>query len=144
LLQYCRTCFPDTLDKNLVKGKIVLCDGLGDGEGPLLAGAVGTVYQGRRSDVAFSFPLPASSLRPEDGASVYLYVNTTRYKSKITWTMKKFRKHVYTKPKYERTRSAGDQLRIFVGQKSVKMHLPLTFPPTHQGVQILLHPTFSR
>jgi hypothetical protein len=41
--------------------------------------------------VAFSFPLPASSLRPEDGASVYLYVNTTRYKSKITWTMKKFR-----------------------------------------------------
>jgi hypothetical protein len=76
-----------------VKGKIVLCDGLDDGEGPLLAGAVGTVYQGRRTDSAFSFPLPASSLRPEDGASVRLYVNTTRYKSKITWTMKKFRKH---------------------------------------------------
>ncbi|XP_062154118.1 cucumisin-like [Alnus glutinosa] len=73
-----RYCFPDSLDKNLVKGKIVLCDGLGDGEGPLLAGAVGTVYQGRRTDVAYSFPLPASSLRPEDAASVYLYINTTR------------------------------------------------------------------
>ncbi|XP_062156718.1 cucumisin-like [Alnus glutinosa] len=73
-----RSCFPGTLDQNLVKGKIVLCDGLDDGEGPLLAGAVGTVYQGRRTDSAFSFPLPASSLRPEDGASVGLYVNTTR------------------------------------------------------------------
>jgi hypothetical protein len=96
LLQYCRNCFTDTLDKNLVKGKIVLCDGQVDREGPLLAGAVGTVYQGRRTDAAFSFPLPASYLRSEDGASVYLYVNTTRYKSKITWTMKKFRKNVYT------------------------------------------------
>ncbi|XP_059457646.1 cucumisin-like [Corylus avellana] len=73
-----RLCFPDTLDQNLVKGKIVLCDGLGDGLGPLLAGAVGTVYQGRRTEVALSFPLPASSLRSEDGSSVYIYINTTR------------------------------------------------------------------
>jgi hypothetical protein len=67
-----------------VKGKIVLCDGLGDGVGPPSAGAVGALYPGRLNDVvAFSFPLPASSLRPDDASSVSVYVNTTRYKSKI-------------------------------------------------------------
>ncbi|XP_059461951.1 cucumisin-like [Corylus avellana] len=74
-----RFCDEDTLDQNLVKGKIVLCDGLGEGIGPLSAGAVGTVYQGRLTDVtAYSFPLPASSLRSNDARSVSLYVNTTR------------------------------------------------------------------
>jgi hypothetical protein len=65
-----------------VKGKIVLCDGLGEGTGPLSAGAVGALYQGRLNDVvAYSFPLPASSLRSDDASSVSVYVNTTRYKS---------------------------------------------------------------
>ncbi|KAF5462854.1 hypothetical protein F2P56_018826 [Juglans regia] len=74
-----RYCDPGTLDQNLVKGKIVLCDFLGDGEGALLASAVGTVIKGPgRRDIAFSFPLPASYLDVEDGSNVYFYINSTR------------------------------------------------------------------
>lgn len=80
MLQYCRYCDPGTLDQNLVKGKIVLCDFLGDGEGTFLASAVGTVIKGsERRDIAFSFPLPASYLDIEDGSNVYFYINSTRY-----------------------------------------------------------------
>ncbi|XP_035548784.1 cucumisin-like isoform X1 [Juglans regia] len=74
-----RYCDPGTLDQNLVKGKIVLCDFLGDGEGALLASAVGTVNKGPgRRDIAFSFPLPASYLDVVDGSNVYFYINSTR------------------------------------------------------------------
>ncbi|EOY17974.1 Subtilase family protein, putative [Theobroma cacao] len=38
-----RYCNQNSLDQNLVKGKIVLCDKLSRGRGPFLAGAVGTV-----------------------------------------------------------------------------------------------------
>ncbi|XP_050250625.1 cucumisin-like isoform X1 [Quercus robur] len=75
---YARTCNDDSLDKNLVKGKIVLCDGENDGTGQLLAGAAGTVMQGRRPDSsAFAFPLPAAYLSLEDGANIYSYINST-------------------------------------------------------------------
>ncbi|KAK7831281.1 subtilisin-like protease sbt4.9 [Quercus suber] len=75
---YARTCNDDSLDKNLVKGKIVLCDGENDGTGQLFAGAAGTVMQGRRPDSsAFPFPLPAAFLSLEDGANIYSYINST-------------------------------------------------------------------
>ncbi|KAL4621001.1 hypothetical protein ACB092_06G197000 [Castanea dentata] len=75
---YARTCNDDSLDKNLVKGKIVLCDGENDGTGQLFAGAAGTVMQGRRPDSsAFAFPLPAAYLSLEDGANIYSYINST-------------------------------------------------------------------
>ncbi|KAK7825904.1 cucumisin [Quercus suber] len=74
-----RYCDENTLDKNLVKGKIVLCDGENYGVGQLSAGAIGTVMQGRRpSSDAFAFPLPATYLSFEDGANIYLYINSTR------------------------------------------------------------------
>ena len=93
-MQKCRTCNDDSLDKNLVKGKIVLCDGENDGTGQLLAGAAGTVMQGRRPDSsAFAFPLPAAYLSLEDGANIYSYINSTRYSSKIPWTIKEFTRH---------------------------------------------------
>ncbi len=63
-----------------MKGKIVLCDVENDGVGQLLAGAVGTVMQGRRpSSGVFAFPLPASYLSLEDGKNIYSYINSTRY-----------------------------------------------------------------
>uniref|UniRef100_A0A2N9GPQ3 Subtilisin-like protease fibronectin type-III domain-containing protein n=1 Tax=Fagus sylvatica TaxID=28930 RepID=A0A2N9GPQ3_FAGSY len=72
-------CSDYTLDPNLVKGKIVLCDGENDGVGQLLAGAVGTVMQGRRPNSGvFAFPLPASYLSLEDGNNIYSYINSTR------------------------------------------------------------------
>ncbi|XP_059457641.1 cucumisin-like [Corylus avellana] len=74
-----RYCINNSLDQDLVKGKIVLCDGQTTGEAELLAGAVGTVAQGQdQHDFATSYPLPASYLRLEDGSKVYSYINSTR------------------------------------------------------------------
>ncbi|KAA8534157.1 hypothetical protein F0562_031650 [Nyssa sinensis] len=74
-----RYCTGNSLDSNLVKGKIVLCDTLNSGETTLSAGAVGTVMQDAGfKDVAFSFPLPASYLGVNDGSSISKYMNSTR------------------------------------------------------------------
>ncbi|KAF3433597.1 hypothetical protein FNV43_RR24699 [Rhamnella rubrinervis] len=74
-----RYCSTDSLDKNLVKGKIVLCDQLTSGRGPLLAGAVGFLMQDRQArDLASSFPLPASLLSADQGSDIYKYINSSR------------------------------------------------------------------
>ncbi|KAJ4719932.1 cucumisin-like [Melia azedarach] len=74
-----RFCFEDSLDRNLVQGKIVLCDTLDNGKGPFYAGATGAVMRGqRRRDTAYSFPLPASYVDPIDGSNIFLYTNSTR------------------------------------------------------------------
>ncbi|KAM4093893.1 hypothetical protein ACJW30_06G152800 [Castanea mollissima] len=74
-----RLCLIDSLDKKLVKGKIVLCDEITDGEGTLGAGAVGTIMQGVDfGDVAFSFPLPASCLSLKEGSKVKNYYESSR------------------------------------------------------------------
>ncbi|KAG6626541.1 hypothetical protein CIPAW_15G056100, partial [Carya illinoinensis] len=76
---YSRYCLPNSLDQNLMKGKIVLCDLVVDGEGAFQASAVGTVIKGPgRRDAAYSFPLSASYLGIEDGSNVYFYINSTR------------------------------------------------------------------
>ncbi|TYH51825.1 hypothetical protein ES332_D10G306200v1 [Gossypium tomentosum] len=72
-----RYCSEDSLDKALVKGKIVLCDSVNSGEGPLAAGAVGAIMQ-YYLDSAFNFPLPVSCLGSDDGTDVSTYLNTTR------------------------------------------------------------------
>ncbi|XP_059457509.1 cucumisin-like [Corylus avellana] len=74
-----RYCTNNSLDQDLVKGKIVLCDIRTTGAGAFLAGAVGTVMQGQaQQDLATSAPLPASYLRLKDGSKVYSYINSTR------------------------------------------------------------------
>ncbi|XP_075670268.1 cucumisin-like [Castanea sativa] len=78
LIINCRLCLIDSLDKKLVKGKIVLCDEITDGEGTLGAGAVGTIMQGVDfGDVAFSFPLPASCLSLKEGSKVKNYYESS-------------------------------------------------------------------
>ncbi|KAJ0979574.1 hypothetical protein J5N97_015048 [Dioscorea zingiberensis] len=63
---------------NTSAGKIVLCDQLTDGTGPLNAGAVGTVMlNDGYDDYAFSYPLPATALVPLDTGNVSVYINTT-------------------------------------------------------------------
>ena len=70
----------DSLDKKWVKGKIVLCDEITDGEGILDAGAVDTIMQGVDfGDVTFSFPLPTSCLSMKDGSKVKNYYDSSRY-----------------------------------------------------------------
>ncbi|KAJ1379189.1 Peptidase S8/S53 domain [Sesbania bispinosa] len=74
-----RFCFDDTLDENLVKGKIVLCDIRSKAAGPFYAGAVGALIQGQTSrDLTPSLPLAGSYLDLHDGLSVYDYINSTR------------------------------------------------------------------
>ncbi|KAL6311900.1 hypothetical protein AAG906_010954 [Vitis piasezkii] len=68
----------NSLDPNLVKGKIVLCDIISNGTGAFLAGAVGTVMADRGAkDSARPFPLPASYLGAQDGSSIAYYVTST-------------------------------------------------------------------
>ncbi|KAL5733136.1 hypothetical protein ACOSQ2_032828 [Xanthoceras sorbifolium] len=70
-------CAEDSLDRNLVKGKIVLCDILDDGEGPFFAGAVGAVMQGDTSrDSATNFPLPTSYVNKADGSKILTYIRS--------------------------------------------------------------------
>ncbi|PON53866.1 Subtilase [Trema orientale] len=74
---FSRYCY--SLDKNLVRGKIVFCDDLFTESGPISAGAVGLVIPGRdHGEVSRIFPLPTSFLSTEDGNYVYLYINSTR------------------------------------------------------------------
>ncbi|GMN75148.1 hypothetical protein TIFTF001_056803, partial [Ficus carica] len=87
LLFLYRYCYEDSLDKKLVKGKIVLCDGFGIG--PILAGAVGVVRSGGDfGKFAVTYPLPLSSLSLEDSAKVYIYLNSTRKPTASIWKSK--------------------------------------------------------
>ncbi|KAL0922347.1 hypothetical protein M5K25_006325 [Dendrobium thyrsiflorum] len=72
-------CGEGTLDKKLVKGKVVLCSGLSHGSGPLLAGAVGAIMQTYgANDVSFEFLLPVSVLQSNSSEQVQHYANKTR------------------------------------------------------------------
>ncbi|KAK2968583.1 hypothetical protein RJ640_009411 [Escallonia rubra] len=81
-----RYCFRNSLDSDLVKGKIILCDRFGNGASALVAGAAGTVMRDRgNKDVAYVFPLPATYLGVEDGATVFNYINSTGNPSAIIY-----------------------------------------------------------
>ncbi|KAI4306766.1 hypothetical protein L6164_030015 [Bauhinia variegata] len=74
-----RFCLSDSLDGNLVKGKIILCDAKIIGYGPFGANATGFLSQGPYfRDAAASSPLPASYIDLQDGAAVIDYINSTR------------------------------------------------------------------
>lgn len=76
------------MDKKLVKGKIVLCESRSKALGPFDAGAVGALIQGQGfRDLPPSLPLPGSYLALQDGASVYDYINSTRYQLKMLLTL---------------------------------------------------------
>lgn len=73
-----RYCIPGALNSLKTEGKIVLCDTLWDGSGVLLANGLGTIMSDAgASDFAFSFPLPATMISPEDGAKVLDYIRST-------------------------------------------------------------------
>ncbi|XP_060671702.1 cucumisin [Ziziphus jujuba] len=74
-----RYCFSNSLNKNLVKGKIVICDDFTNGSGPFLVGATGLVMKGRVvGDVVDSLPLPASFLSVDEGSKINTYMNSKR------------------------------------------------------------------
>ncbi|XP_077236858.1 subtilisin-like protease SBT4.3 [Tasmannia lanceolata] len=66
------------LDKALVKGKIVYCNS-SDGEGPLLAGALGLIAEDSSTDdYSYAFPLPATHLSLKRSSAVQLYMSKTK------------------------------------------------------------------
>ncbi|ESW17469.1 hypothetical protein PHAVU_007G242100 [Phaseolus vulgaris] len=72
-----RLCLENSLDENLVKGKIVLCDGF---QGPsslgLVSGAAGILLRSSvPKDVAFIYALPAVVIGLVDGAIIQSYIN---------------------------------------------------------------------
>ncbi|KAI9078350.1 hypothetical protein K1719_039726 [Acacia pycnantha] len=74
-----RSCSEGSLDPNLVKGKIVLCEGRNKAEGAFMAKAVGALTQGQTSrDYGWSFPLPASYIDLKDANNIFVYINSTR------------------------------------------------------------------
>ncbi|PIM98682.1 Cucumisin [Handroanthus impetiginosus] len=73
-----RYCQPDSLDPTLVKGTIVLCDGLSFADPVAAANGTGAIMQDDfLRDFAFSFPLSVSYLGTDDGSQVYNYINKT-------------------------------------------------------------------
>ncbi|KAK6929413.1 LOW QUALITY PROTEIN: Subtilisin-like protease, fibronectin type-III domain [Dillenia turbinata] len=73
-----RLCSNNSLDQNLVKGKIVLCDGLVIGVEALRVGAAGMITRdGGFKDWAFASPLPASHLSLFHGREVIDYIRST-------------------------------------------------------------------
>ncbi|KAE8648003.1 hypothetical protein Csa_021395 [Cucumis sativus] len=76
-----RFCSRNSVDRNLVKGKIVLCDSvLSPATFVSLNGAVGVVMNDLGvKDNARSYPLPSSYLDPVDGDNIKTYMDRTRF-----------------------------------------------------------------
>ncbi|KAL2543952.1 subtilase family protein [Forsythia ovata] len=79
---YSKYCLPGAMSTDIVAGKIVFCEALYDGSGILLANGIGTIMADVLvvdPDFAFSFPLPATLISPEDGHKVLDYIRSTDY-----------------------------------------------------------------
>lgn len=62
-----------------MKGKIVLCDELSNGQSVFLSGAAGTVMRdAEKRDNTKPFPLPATFLNGDDGDKALRYIRSTR------------------------------------------------------------------
>ncbi|KAL9235338.1 hypothetical protein vseg_010102 [Gypsophila vaccaria] len=73
-----KLCSETCLDKNLVKGKIVVCDGLSPYAEAFKAGAGGVLARSGMPNVSFAYPLPAAPLATSEFAALKAYLNTTK------------------------------------------------------------------
>ena len=75
-----RFCIRNSLDKNLVEGKIILCDQLSNGEVVMLAGVVGSImrYNDPYFEAIGSYPLPVSVVNPDQATNIIRYIRSTR------------------------------------------------------------------
>ncbi|KAK9950760.1 hypothetical protein M0R45_006230 [Rubus argutus] len=86
-----RFCLEDSIDANLIKGKIVLCDRLPDGVvagvGAILGGAVGVVLTGQKVDDEVLGPtiLPTSWVGLEENNNIYKYIKSKRNPTATIW-----------------------------------------------------------
>ncbi|KAJ1389150.1 Peptidase S8/S53 domain [Sesbania bispinosa] len=81
-----RSCLEGSLEQDLVKGKIVLCDVFrGSSSVGLVSGAAGILFRSFAPiDVARTFALPAIHLSENDGKLIHSYINSTRGPNAIT------------------------------------------------------------
>ena len=62
-----------------MKGKIVFCDTVGTGGGPLLAGAMGQIVEdANANDHSSIFVLPSSSVDLRNGDKIKSYIGSTK------------------------------------------------------------------
>ncbi|KAK8282101.1 hypothetical protein V6Z12_D08G003100, partial [Gossypium hirsutum] len=73
-----RLCFPNCLNKTLVKNKIILCDDMQGVDKAYNAGALGLITKYGFDDVAYVVPMPAITLSSKDYDSVTSYLNSTK------------------------------------------------------------------
>ncbi|KAM5551586.1 cucumisin-like [Rosa sericea] len=82
-------CLEDTLEEDLIKDKIVLCDGPidGAGDGAILGGAIGIVLTGQKvaDEVLGPLSVPASHVGLEEHSDIYKYINLTRNATATIW-----------------------------------------------------------
>ncbi|XP_057812474.1 subtilisin-like protease SBT4.3 [Salvia miltiorrhiza] len=78
---YASTCDEEAMNHAMIPGKIVMCEGYRqDGSTILLSNGVGSVIVGQdeiNPDYAFTYPLPATLISPEDAKKVMAYIRST-------------------------------------------------------------------
>ncbi|KZV55861.1 cucumisin-like [Dorcoceras hygrometricum] len=80
--EFARFCLGDTMNTDMLAGRIVFCEAEQDGSTILLAKGVGTIMSDEwiiNPAYAFSYPLPATLISPEDGKKVLEYIRSTNY-----------------------------------------------------------------
>ena len=76
----CRLCVDDALDRSLVAGKVVYCDGSSRGEAALSAEAAGSIIPDQFNEGrTFPFPVPTSCLGTSNTIKILQYMNSARY-----------------------------------------------------------------
>lgn len=73
-----RFCAADALNSYKVEGKIVFCESLLDGSDILAVNGLGTIMADSVfTDLAFSYPLPATLISKENGQDILDYIRST-------------------------------------------------------------------
>lgn len=80
--EYARLCDAEWMNIDMIHEKIVVCEGYRqDGSDILLSGGYGTVIVGQdeiNPDYAFTYPLPATLISPDDAKTVMTYIKSTK------------------------------------------------------------------
>ncbi|KAK9950716.1 hypothetical protein M0R45_006191 [Rubus argutus] len=83
-----RFCLKDSIDANLIKGRIVLCDRrAGAGVGAILGGAAGVILTVKKvaDEVLPPRSVPASCVGLEENSNIYKYIKSTRNPTATIW-----------------------------------------------------------
>ncbi|XP_065877824.1 subtilisin-like protease SBT4.4 [Euphorbia lathyris] len=75
------SCSRSCLNESRVKGKIVVCDDEAGADGATRAGAVGSIFERKRTqeDVSYPWPLPAVVLNAESFGSLQSYMKSSKH-----------------------------------------------------------------